>query len=91
MDCRPTRLLCPWDFQARYWSGLLFPSPRDLPDPGIKPVSLAFPALAGGFFFFFFNNEPPEKPSVVGAGGNDEKLESNLAQGLIRKMPNYPL
>ena len=39
------------------------------------------------FFFFFFNNEPPEKPSVVGAGGNDEKLESNLAQGLIRKMP----
>ena len=32
-------------FQARYWSGLLFPSPRDLPDSGIEPVS---PALAGG-------------------------------------------
>ena len=30
-----------------YWSGLPFPSPGDLPDPGIKPVSLA---LAGRFF-----------------------------------------
>ena len=34
------------------WSGLLFPSPRDLPDPGIEPVS---PALAG----VFFTTEPP--------------------------------
>ena len=30
-----------------YWSGLPFPSPGDLPDPGIKPMSSA---LAGGFF-----------------------------------------
>ena len=30
----------------KHWSGLLFPSPRDLPDRGIEPVS---PALAGGF------------------------------------------
>ena len=27
-----------------------FPSPGDLPDPGIEPVFLASPALAGGFF-----------------------------------------
>ena len=33
-----------------YWSGLPFLSPEDLPDPGIKPASLASPALAGGFF-----------------------------------------
>ena len=26
------------------------PPPGDLPDPGIKPVSLASPALAGGLF-----------------------------------------
>jgi len=31
-----------------YWSGLLFPSPGDLPDPGVELVS---PALAGGFFY----------------------------------------
>ena len=29
------------------WSGLPFPPPRDLPDPGIEPTSLASPALTG--------------------------------------------
>ena len=33
-----------------YWSGLPFPSPGDLSDPGIKPASLVFPALSGRFF-----------------------------------------
>ena len=36
--------------REEYWSGLPGPSPGDLPDPGIEPVS---PALAGNFFFFF--------------------------------------
>ena len=30
-----------------YWSGSPFPSPGDLPDPGMEPVS---PEVAGGFF-----------------------------------------
>ena len=33
-----------------YWSGLPFPSPGDLPDPGIELQPLGFPELAGGFF-----------------------------------------
>ena len=33
-----------------YCSGLPFPSPGDLPNPGIEPTSLLSPALAGGFF-----------------------------------------
>ena len=33
-----------------YWSGLPFPPPRDLPDPGIKPMFPVSPAWAGGFF-----------------------------------------
>ena len=36
--------------RQQYWSGLPFPTPRDLPNPGIQPVSLASSALAGGFF-----------------------------------------
>ena len=32
------------------WSGVPFPPPGDLPDPGIKPVSPTSAALAGGFF-----------------------------------------
>jgi hypothetical protein len=33
-----------------YWSGLPFPPPRDLPDPGIEPVFPTSSALADGFF-----------------------------------------
>ena len=36
--------------RKEYWSGLLCPPPGDLPNPGIKPVSLASPALTDGFF-----------------------------------------
>ena len=34
-------------FRQEYWVGVLFSTPADLPDSGIKPVSLT---LAGGFF-----------------------------------------
>ena len=45
----PTRLLCPSMAFPRQenWSGLPFPSPGDLPDPGIESTS---PAPAGGLF-----------------------------------------
>ena len=36
--------------RQEYWSALPCPPPEDLPDPGIKPASLASPALACGFF-----------------------------------------
>ena len=36
--------------QARILEWLPCPSPGDLPDPGIKPLSFMSPALAGGFF-----------------------------------------
>ena len=62
----PTLLWPPWaaahqaplsmGFPRReYWSGLPFPSPGDLPNPGIEPK---YPALAGGFFI----TEPPGTP-----------------------------
>ena len=41
--------------RQEYWNVLPFPSPGDLPDPGIKPES---PALAGRFF----TSEPSGKP-----------------------------
>ena len=44
--------------RQEYWSGLSFPSPGDLPDPGIQPASPTSSALAGGFF----TAEPPGKP-----------------------------
>ena len=36
--------------RQEYWSGLQFPSPGDLPNPGIEPETLTSPALAGSFF-----------------------------------------
>ena len=45
-----------------YWNGLPFPTPRDLPDPGIEPISPVSSALAGRFFFFF-TIVPPGKPA----------------------------
>ena len=39
------RLLCPWDSPGKN-TGLPFPSPGDLPDPGIEPGSPALPCLA---------------------------------------------
>ena len=41
--------------RQEYWSGLPFPSPGDLPNPGVQPASLA---LAGGFV----TSETPRKP-----------------------------
>ena len=42
--------------RQEYWSGLPFPSPGDLPDPGIKPRSPTLQADALPF-------EPPGKPT----------------------------
>ena len=36
--------------RQEYCSGVPFPPSEDLPNPGIEPVSLVSPALAGGFF-----------------------------------------
>ena len=44
--CSPPGFLAHGIFQQEYWSRLLFPSPGDLPDPGVEPMSLASPALA---------------------------------------------
>ena len=46
--------------RQKYWSGLPFPTPGYLPDPGTEPVSLTSPASAGGFF----TSAPPRKPPL---------------------------
>ena len=56
----PVRLLCPWGFSRQeYWSGFLYPSPGDLPKPGIEPKS---PTLQVSSLPF----EPPGKPKHTG-------------------------
>ena len=43
--------------RQEYWGGLLFPSPGDLPDPGIEPGSPALEADA-------LTSESPGKPGA---------------------------
>jgi len=52
--------------KQEYWSGLLFPSAGDLPNPGTEPAS---PPSVGGFF----TTEPPGKPSLL--------LEVHISEG----------
>ena len=46
--------------RQEYWSGQPFPFPEDLPNPGIEPVSLMSPALAGMFFTTSATWEAPQ-------------------------------
>ena len=69
--------------RQEYWSGLPFPSPRDLPDPGIKPGSPTSEADT-------LTSEPPGKPrcfgtltqSIVGQKQNG-KLWDIQSEGLV--------
>ena len=73
--------------RQEYWSGLPFPSPGDLPDPGIKPGSPALEADALtserpgkpisfflSFFFFFFREA---RFYTIAVGKPKVELENN--------------
>ena len=64
--------------RQEYCSGLPFPSPGDLPDPGIEPTSPVSPALESGFF----TPELPGKPIWEGSTLKSEK--KSCTQILIR-------
>ena len=49
-DCSPPGSSAHGFSRQEYWSGLPFPPSGDLPDSGIEPRSLKFPARAGKFF-----------------------------------------
>ena len=55
-----------------YWSGLPSPSPGDLLDPGIEPLSPVSLALADRFFFI---TVPPGKPREVRGCQNEKPPE----------------
>ena len=55
--------------RQEYWSGLPFPSPGNLPSPGIGPSSLMSPTLAGGFF----------APSITWEAHDNDDFNSNAS------------
>ena len=66
-------------WRQEHWSELLCSSLEDPPDPGIEPVSLTSPALAGGFF----TTVPPGKPQC-----RDKKLIHMVRDLYLRSVIN---
>ena len=60
MDCVACQAPLSMEFSIpqEYWSELPFPSPGDLPDPGIERESPASPAVAGRFFTAVLPGKP---------------------------------
>ena len=73
--------------RQEFWSALLFPSPGNLPNPGIEPASLPSPELAHVIFFFFLTTSVTveakshlqQHRSCGGGGGLVTKLCPTLA------------
>ena len=60
-------------FRQEYYSGLPFPSPGHLPNPGIEPVYLKFPALAG-------HSLPLGLPGKLDTGKDRRQKEKRAAE-----------
>ena len=59
--------------RKEYWSGSPFPSPGDLPNPGIEPGSPALEADA-------LPSEPPRKPGVMcNVADKDKQTEGEMS------------
>ena len=74
--------------RLEYWSGYLFPSPGDLPHPGIKPKSPASPALAGRFFALCHLETPGNQVETTWATTHIQKEIFFLKQCLITEVPH---
>ena len=59
-----------------YWSGLPFPTPGYLPNPGIEPASLESPTFSGGYF----TTEPPgaSTTSLIASPNHFDELWTNV-------------
>ena len=63
--------------RKEYWSGLPFPTPRDLPNPGVKSRSLALHVDS-------LPSEPPRKPKNTGL------VNLSLLQGIFPTQESNP-
>ena len=62
MDCSPPGSSVHGILQAEYWSGLPFPSPKDLPDPQMEPGLLHYRQI---LYHLSINNKLLGKTSLA--------------------------
>ena len=84
--------------RQEYWSGLLFSTPGDLPNPGIKTMSFKSPILVGRFFITLTTKEAlvrhsPSLNSVLMQDLNNENCEiwSEPSESLVLFLPRLSL
>ena len=82
MDCSCQAPLFMGFSRQEYRSGLSFPPPGYLPDLGIEPASLTFPALAGTIF----TTEPPVGFSSLIKCLRDTQVERSSTQLQVVKL-----
>ena len=81
--------------RQEYWSGLPCPYPGALPNPGIKPMSLTSPALAGKFFTTSTTWEalnasalPPAQEASVGFEQERSLVKPGLWKDYQKEIPH---
>ena len=62
--------------RQEYWRGFPFPTPENLPDAGIEPMSLVSPAWAGRFF--------TTAPNVLKTSASDR--QTDLYMGTVKNV-----
>ena len=72
--------------RQEYWSGLPFPLPEDLPNPGIEPASPACPALA----FENLTTEPPGKPHSMKTSPAIFRVDVRIRNAVYSLWPYHP-
>ena len=79
-----------------YWSGKSFPSPRDLPDPGIEPRSPALQEISllseppGKPTFFNTRLHPPHPPTKgQNRDLNFRPLKKNVRESVYGKLKDF--
>ena len=68
--------------KQEYWSGFPFPTPGDLPDPGIEPMSLESPALEGRY-----TTVPPVKPNIWVISEDQQTFSASLCVYSFEYLP----
>ena len=69
--------------RQEYWSGLPFPSPGELTNPGIEP---GFPAWQADSLL----SEPPAKPKSIPYPGLRQEAHRVTGVGVVGVVLNYP-
>ena len=101
MDCSPPGSSVMGFSRQEYRSGLPYPLPEDLPNPGIESESLTYPALAGGCFtisitweapktnllgFYYISTDPGEgKYLIPGSNHSISQLSKSMPQPVTLK------